>query len=105
MACHWPLRALAPDGALVEWATTRILVPRPRDGQPITMNGRTEQLSIQRTGCEAIGGDEAIKVWVPVPGPSATLSNIEVFACLRGPDLATTEAQVRRMLESAHLGS
>ncbi len=62
-------------------------------------------MQVERPGaCQGIGGDETIDVWVPTPAASATLSNVTVFACLRSPDLATSEAQVRRTLASASVG-
>ena len=105
LACQWPLTRLAPDGVLVVWGTTRIMAPRPTSGSAIAMNGGSGRLLVERPGaCQAIGGDDTISVWVPMPRASATLSNVTVFACLRGPDLATSDAQVRRMLASASVG-
>lgn len=34
-ACDWPLVELAPNGVLVTWLTTRILVPLPSTGEPV----------------------------------------------------------------------
>ncbi len=102
-ACDWPLTSLSANGVLVTWWTTRILLPFPSFGDPIVVNGKGTRLQVELPGCAAIGADEAISVLVPI-GASSTLSNIEVGACLRGPDLATTEAQVRSMLASATVG-
>jgi hypothetical protein len=66
------------------------------------MNGGSARLRIERPGsCARIGGDETIFVRVPIR-TSATMSNIEVVACMRGPDLVTAEAQVRAMFASAN---
>ena len=68
------------------------------------MNGDKARLQIARPGtCRAIGADETISVLVPIGQPNPW-SNIAVVGCLRGPDLATAEAQVRAMLASATVG-
>lgn len=101
-ACDRPLPSLSPNGVLVTWWTTRILQPFPSFGDPIVVNGKATRLQVERPGCAAIGADEAISVLVPI-GASSTLSNVAVFACLRGPDLVTSEAQVRAMIASARI--
>ena len=103
-ACDWPLVALAPNGVLVTWLTTRILAPLPSVGEGLVMNGQTARLAFERPGaCAEIGGDETVSVLVPIGQPTP-VSNIAVVACLRGPDLATTEEQLRAMLASARVG-
>jgi hypothetical protein len=98
-ACTWPLTTLRPGGALVTWWNGRLLSPIPSPDAPITINGRTSGLRVDRPGvCAAIGGDETIDVAIPIGQTSAT--NISVVACLRGPDLMTAEAQLRDMLIS-----
>lgn len=101
--CDWPLRSLAPEGVFVDWYTTRILGPSPTSGEAIEVNGETARLRIERPGsCSAIGADETLAVLVPIGQPKPW-SNIAVVVCLRGPDLATSEAQVRAMLASARV--
>jgi hypothetical protein len=102
-ACDWPLISLAPDGVLVTWLDTRILQPLPSDGESVTVNGTTARVQIDKPGCAAIGADEALDVLVPIGQPKPW-SNIAMVACLRAPDLATSEAQVRAMLASARVG-
>jgi hypothetical protein len=103
-ACSWPLTSLSANGVFVNWLTTRILDPRPSTGEVIAMDGETTRLQTERPGsCGKIGADETISVWVP-RGQPTPLSNVWVVACLRGPDLATGEAQLRAMLASAVLG-
>jgi hypothetical protein len=100
-ACRWPLTTLSPNGVFVDWLTTRILGRLPTTGEPIAMNGGRGWIEIERPGsCQEIGGDETLSVWVPIGQPTPW-SNIAVLACLRGPDLAAEEAQVRAMLRSA----
>jgi hypothetical protein len=100
-ACDWPLVALSPNGVLVTWLTTRILAPLPSVGEGLVMNGETTRLMFERRGpCAEIGGDETVSVLVPIGQPTPA-SYIAVVACLRGPDLATSEAQLRAMFASA----
>ena len=100
-ACDWPLAELAPNGVLVTWLTTRILAPLPSAGEAVEVNGATGRLEIEKPGsCSAVGADETLDVLVPIGQPKPW-SNIAMVACLRGPDLAAGEAQVRAMLASA----
>jgi hypothetical protein len=100
-ACDWPLGELAPNGVLVTWLTTRILAPLPSSGDAVEVNGATGRLEIEKPGpCSAVGADETLDVLVPIGQPKPW-SNIAMVACLRGPDLADAEAQVRAMLASA----
>jgi hypothetical protein len=100
-ACDWPLGELAPNGVLVTWLTTRILAPLPSAGDSVEVNGATGRLQVERPGsCSAVVADETLDVLVPIGQPKPW-SNIAVVACLRGPDLATSEQQLRAMLASA----
>jgi hypothetical protein len=100
-ACDWPLGKLAPNGVLVTWLTTRLLVPLPSAGDSVEVNGATGRLQTAKPGsCAGVGADEMLYVLVPIGQPKLW-SNIAVLACLRGPDLAGAEAQVRAMLVSA----
>ena len=100
-ACEWPLAKLAPDGVLVTWYTTRILVPLPSTGEVAHVNGYPARLQTAKPGyCSAVGADETLDVLVPIE-LRKPWSNIAVLACLRGPDLAGAEAKVRAMLASA----
>jgi hypothetical protein len=101
MACHWPLAQIEPNGVLVTWYTSRILDPLPTEGDPLTVNGAPTRWRVERPGgCVEIGADETVAVAIPIGQPTP-LSNISVLTCLRGPDLASAEAKVKAMLESA----
>ena len=100
MACPWPLVSLSPGGVLVDWYAARILRPQPSAGEAVQVNGEAARLQVERPGrCAAIGGDETMSVLVPI-GLNGRWSNVAVDACLRGPGLAASEAQVRAMLAS-----
>jgi hypothetical protein len=104
-ACEWPLESLAPNGVLVSWVTTRILEPLPTAGEEFVVNGARARVQIERPGaCGTVGAEETMSVLVPIGQPTP-LSNVAVFACLRGPDLVSAEAQFRAMLASARIGS
>jgi len=84
----------------VTWFTTRILAPLPSAGDAVEVNGATGRIQTEKPGsCSAVGADETLDVLVPIGQPKPW-SNIDVVACLRGPDLATSEAQVRAILAS-----
>jgi hypothetical protein len=101
MACDWPLASLSPNGVLVSWVNNRIVAPLPTAGEVLPVNGESTRLQIERPGaCQTIGADETLSVLVPIGQPTP-LSNIAVVACMRGPDLATAEAEFRAMLASA----
>jgi len=100
LACQWPLQRLRPDGVFVEAYTTRILVQQPSAGESTTVNGEPARLRVDRPGdCAAIGGEETIDLLIPI-GQYGHGSNVALEACLRGPDLVTSEAQVRAMVAS-----
>ena len=99
-ACDWPIDALGPHGVLVTWATGRVLQPIPTKGEPIEIDDQPVRIRVDKPGaCRAVAADETIDVLIPIGQPTP-LSNLGVFACLRGPDLATAEAQFRAMLRS-----
>jgi len=66
-------------------------------GDPIVVAGRAGRLRAVTPdeGCQAMGGDEQITVIVP---SDAVWNWDQLDACLRGPDHATNEAIIRRMV-------
>ena len=99
-ACDWPIDALSSNGVLVTWMNGRILQSIPTKGERIEIDGQPARIQVDEPGaCRVVGADETIDVWVPIGQPTP-LSNLGVFACLRGPDLATAEAQFRAMLRT-----
>jgi hypothetical protein len=98
--CTWPLGALGPNGVLVTWVNTRILQTLPEEGEAIVVNSVPTRLRVDRPGpCKAVEADETIDLLVPIGQPTP-LSNLTIYACLRGPNLAAAEAQLRAMLRS-----
>jgi hypothetical protein len=85
------------------WMNNRILEPLPTSGPIVTTNGAEARWEVSTPGdCSAIAGDETITVAVPIGQPSP-LTNVAFVACLRGPDLAASEAAVRGLVESMRL--
>jgi len=85
------------------WINSRILQPLPSTGPVVVTNGAEARWDVTQPGeCSAVGGDETITVAVPIGQPSP-LTNVVFVACLRGPNLAESEAAVRAMVESAQL--
>jgi hypothetical protein len=102
-ACTWPLDELSPGGVLATWMNSRILQPLPSTGPVVETNGAEARWEVTKPGeCSAVGGDETITVAVPIGQPSP-LTNVIFLGCLRGPDLAESEAAVRAMVESTQV--
>jgi hypothetical protein len=76
----------------------------PTTGPVVEANGTKARWLVSTPGsCSEIKADETITVLVPIGQPSP-LSNIFFVACLRGPDLAGSEAAARALLKSARIG-
>lgn len=101
VACGWPVTTLARGGVLVTWENKGFpgssVASFP--GVDAHVDGRIAKVSIARPGsCRTIGGDETMTVAIARPLPG---NWTEVAACLRGPNLAAHEAQVRALVSSA----
>lgn len=100
IACAWPVDHLAPGGVVLSWENRGSpgvsLATFP--GASIDVGGRRAKLSTQRPGsCGGLGADEAISVAIARP----MANNWTAFeACLRAPNLAEHERQVRALLSS-----
>ena len=67
-------------------------------GRSTRVDGRTARRSTARPGlCRAVGADETISVEIARPLAG---NWTELVACLRGPQLAAQEQQVRALLGS-----
>lgn len=98
-----PPQLLGSDGVAVWWASAagRALVgvrPNARVG------GEPARITVQRgerSGVTCVGKSAATRVLrAQIRGPSSTVPQIQVGAVICGPDLASGEADVHRMLES-----
>jgi len=101
ITCGFPLAKLDRGGVLVTWenkgfpGTSIARLP----GASTRVDGRNAKVSVARPGaCRGVGADETMTVVIARPLPS---NWTQVSACLRGPDLAAREAQVRSLLASA----
>ena len=100
ITCGWPVSRLAPGGVVVRWENRgspgASLASFP--GSSTRIGGRGARLSTQTPGgCSGLGADKVISVAIARP----MASNWTAFeACLRGPNLADHERQVRTLLNS-----
>jgi hypothetical protein len=100
--CSWPVEQLRPAGIVVVWGQGNMpgwtIAKQPR--KAVTVAGQPAREQVSGPGnCSSIVGDEEIDVSIQDP----TIDNGFYFmsACLREPDLATMEAQVHQMLNTA----
>jgi hypothetical protein len=71
---------------------------------PLTLGGHRARMQVQHPGfCSAIGGVESVSVVVEMPALPDNYWRID--ACIRGPDVATADGQVRAMLQTAQFPS
>lgn len=102
--CGQPIDRLGPGGVLVTW--TENGNPgwhfKQAAGKPTTVGYRSAKLRVvqSRTACGSIDADELIDVVIP----NGRYNWWEMAACIRGPDIPTTEAQVRAMLRTVQFG-
>jgi hypothetical protein len=99
-ACSWPVGRLAPGGVgvLVENRGGPGVTLASFAGQPMRIGGRSARVSTQKPGtCRALGADATVSVTIARPLSSNWTA---LQACLRGPNLAARERQVRALLSS-----
>lgn len=97
--CGFPLERLNPGGILGWWSRIGLLIaPAGAVVTNYSLGGRRASLVTWRPGhCQAIGGDKTLVVTV-LPG------DLHFEACLRRPNLAAHERQIRAMLASTTFG-
>jgi hypothetical protein len=93
--CWFPARRLRPGAVVVIWDQGGGLI---LPSHPPAVGVRVRVLP---RGCRALGGDEELTAQVVLPGGRV----YQAEACLRGPDLAIHEREVRAMLASARRAS
>jgi hypothetical protein len=101
--CGYPIARLADGAVLVIWETVATLkagggpdVPHPNT----TISGEPARVDRTQPGtCSDIGATETIVATITRP----TGNVFEMTACLRGPNLASAEAQVNAMLRSVQI--
>ena len=98
--CGWPVGRLAPGGVVValENRGQPVFSLANFAGAPTRIGGRPAKVSTQRPGsCRALGGEATVSVAIARPLASNWTA---LDACLRGPNLAEQERQVRALLSS-----
>lgn len=98
--CGFPLQQLRRGGVLAWWSRFGLrIVPDTFVVTNFTVGGRRASYRAWRGGhCKAIGGDRTIVVTV-LPG------DLRFEACLRRPNLAARERQIRALLASTTFSS
>jgi hypothetical protein len=99
-----PLVMLGLDGVYLAWRTLTVApttTPDPSFSSEVTVGGRSATASQQVADgeCAAIQGDELLTVVVESPGSA---QDVEMIACVRGPNLELTGAAIAGMLASVH---
>jgi len=99
-SCSWPVDRLDSNGVLVVWENQGYpgwrLAPQP--GTSVSVDGRPAKQVVKRPGdCGTIGADETVSIQIARPVDS----NWTAFtACLRGPNLAGHEQEIKALLAS-----
>jgi hypothetical protein len=105
VVCGAPVLSLRPNGVLLRWSVGGLpgsnLDNLP--GTPAIIGGWSARIQVVTSGptvdgCRQLGGDEVIDARAKRPRGSGFYS---LFACLRGPDLATLRIEVANVLASA----
>ncbi len=106
--CGLPVSSLHPNGVLLRW----MLGGPPgwklegAPGNPATIGGWAARIAVLTSGpffdgCRELGADELILAFAARPRGGF----YALWACLRGPDLATSEVEVANVLASARFPS
>ncbi len=100
--CGDPIDQLGPDGVLVSWSEHGFpgWTFKSAQGTPAIVGGHRAKILVQRPGwCGRIGALETMSV--VVERSSLPDNWWAIDACIRGPNAAIGEAQVRAMLHTA----
>ena|SRR5436189_1172761 len=104
--CWKVVERLPPGGALVTWSANFIpawtFAEAP--GTPTTVGGRKAKVLVEgdKLACVQVRGDTSVDV--VIERPSMPEGWYEMSACLRSPDVAAVESQVRSMLRTVTFG-
>jgi hypothetical protein len=90
-----------PERVLITWSENgspvwNLKAFRQSKGRLTTVGGRPAKIFIQTSSCGSIGANESIGLVIP----NGRFNWFEMDACIRGPDVGTTEAQVTAMLHT-----
>jgi hypothetical protein len=101
--CQEPVRSLPSGGVLVSWLAQDLPGAKlsRMGGKRTLIAGRPAHIQVARPGgCRRIDAQETFTATIAGTAPEALLT---MTACLCGPDIASTERQVRTMLRSTAL--
>jgi hypothetical protein len=98
------IEKLGPDGVYLAWTnvtTAPTTTPNPTFTSEVTVGGRpaTASQKIADGDCAGLQGDELLTVVVESPGSAP---DVQMQACVQGPNVALTGAAIAGMLASVH---
>jgi hypothetical protein len=99
-----PYERLGQDGVYLAWTTTTTAptaTPDPTFTSEVTVGGRPATVSQKQADgdCAGLHGDELLTVVIESPGSAP---DVQVQACVQGPNLELTGAAIAGMLASVH---
>jgi hypothetical protein len=100
IVCNWPVNRLLSSGVIVKWANRGFpgWTLATETGTRLRIGGRPATEQTARPGdCRTIGADETVSVQIARP---IQYNWTDFIACLRGPNLADREREVRALLAS-----
>jgi hypothetical protein len=100
VTCRPPVALLRPNGIAAAWFVGGLRGLNLLPGKPATIAGLPAKIEVVAGGCPQLGGDELIAAWIETNRERAPY---QFRACLRGPDLSSSEAAVQKVLASARL--
>jgi hypothetical protein len=98
-----PVNRLGPGGVVVEWSASGSFgwTFEEVDGAPLRVDGFRAKLRAGQHSCRYMGADGGLVL--TVERPDVPNNWYELRACIAGPDAASTEAEVRALIDSTKL--
>jgi|SRR6188508_3203057 len=96
------IQTLGPDGVYVAWterSVSPVVTPNPSMNTEVQVGGRTAVLTQEDADgdCAGLDGDQLLTVRIDSAGPKP---DVQMQACVRGPNFELTSATIAGMLAS-----